>query len=392
MVFVSGIVSMAQPQTGNLEKSLAALKLELAPDHRTAIFDVTGKPSGHDLVLSGTVHDRTMKDAVVSRLKAMGWTVQASKLQTLPSPAVGNQTHGVVCVSVLNMRTEPEHAAEMGTQAILGTPLKILKKEGGWYLVQTPDRYLGWTDDRMQVMDDSAFSLWQSKPKVIVTETYSHVRTGTGPNDGYVGDLVAGGLLAFIGDRGTHWEVGYPDGRTGFVPQDHARQLNDWKRTISANEESIISTAQRFFGVPYFWGGTSTKAMDCSGFVKTVYFLNGIYLPRDASQQVNVGILVDGGPAMDAYQPGDLLFFGFKAHDGKKERVTHVGISLGGQRYIHESVDIHVNSLNPSDQDYSGSRREMFIRARRILGAGVSQGVFQVKDMPEYGASGQREH
>ena len=53
--------------------------------------------------------------------------------------------------------------------------------------------------------------------------------------------------------------------------------------------ETIVATAYRFFGVPYLWGGTSVKGMDCSGFTKTVYFLNGVLLPRDASQQVARG-------------------------------------------------------------------------------------------------------
>jgi hypothetical protein len=43
----------------------------------------------------------------------------------------------------------------MASQAILGTPVKILKKKGGWYLVQTPDEYLGWTDDRDRPDDAS---------------------------------------------------------------------------------------------------------------------------------------------------------------------------------------------------------------------------------------------
>ena len=70
------------------------------------------------------------------------------------------------------------------------------------------------------------------------------------------------------------------------------------------------------------------------------------------------------------FQPGDLLFFGFRGNEEKKERVTHVGISLGGRRFIHCSSDVHINSLDPSDVDYSDRRRQMFLRARRVIGAG----------------------
>ena len=136
--------------------------------------------------------------------------------------------------------------------------------------------------------------------------------------------------------------------------------------------ETILATARRFFGVPYFWGGTSAKGMDCSGFTKTVFFLNGVLLPRDASQQVFVGEPVDTTGGIDL-RPGDLLFFGFRATAERKERVTHVGISLGGKRFIHASTDVRVNSLAPADTDYSQHREQMFLRARRIIGAGPAR-------------------
>ena len=49
--------------------------------------------------------------------------------------------------SVANMRSKPKHSAELSTQALLGTPVRVLKKKGEWYLVQTPNRYIAWVDD-----------------------------------------------------------------------------------------------------------------------------------------------------------------------------------------------------------------------------------------------------
>ena len=57
------------------------------------------------------------------------------------------------------------------------------------------------------------------------------------------------------------------------------------KIQYSCTEESICKVARTFLGLPYLWGGSSAKAVDCSGFVQSVYFMNGLILPRDASLQ-----------------------------------------------------------------------------------------------------------
>jgi cell wall-associated NlpC family hydrolase len=58
---------------------------------------------------------------------------------------------------------------------------------------------------------------------------------------------------------------------------------------LQVTEASLVATARTLMGAPYLWGGTSAKGMDCSGFTKTIYLMNGLILPRDASQQVHVG-------------------------------------------------------------------------------------------------------
>jgi cell wall-associated NlpC family hydrolase len=83
---------------------------------------------------------------------------------------------------------------------------------------------------------------------------------------------------------------------------------------------------------------------------------------------------------------GDLLFFGSRAREGRKERVTHVGISLGGKRFIHCAGDVHINSLDSSDPDFSGPRLDGFLHVRRIIGAGEDTGVRHISHIPYYRA------
>ena len=69
--------------------------------------------------------------------------------------------------------------------------------------------------------------------------------------------------------------------------------------------------------MPYLWAGTSIKGVDCSGFSKSVYFLNGYMLLRNASQQYKTGEPVDVSQGLDNLQPADLVFFGREATEDK---------------------------------------------------------------------------
>jgi len=85
-------------------------------------------------------------------------------------------------------------------------------------------------------------------------------------------------------------------------------EVDEWLKSSSLTGESIVQTAKQLLGVPYLWGGTSTKGMDCSGFTKQVYFMHGIILARDASQQVRYGRLIDEVGDFSDARPGDLVF------------------------------------------------------------------------------------
>jgi len=94
--------------------------------------------------------------------------------------------------------------------------------------------------------------------------------------------------------------------------------------------ESLVKTAKDFLGVPYLWGGASADdGFDCSGLTMTVYQLNGLDLPRHSRKQFDVGESV----SMNDLQKGDLVFFSERG----KRRVSHVGIYIGGDKFIHAS-------------------------------------------------------
>ena len=119
-------------------------------------------------------------------------------------------------------------------------------------------------------------------------------------------------------------------------------------------------------------------------FTTTTYYLNGIILQRDASQQVYTGDDVDITNGLDNLKMGDLIFFGRKATETQKERATHVGIYIGNGEFIHCATSVRINSLIPeADNYYEGSVR--LIRARRILGnEDADKGITSIKHHPWY--------
>ncbi|MBK6284521.1 MAG: C40 family peptidase [Draconibacterium sp.] len=119
--------------------------------------------------------------------------------------------------------------------------------------------------------------------------------------------------------------------------------------------------ANQLMGRPYLWGGTSARAMDCSGFVKTLYFMNGVILARDASLQIKQGEKVEVENDFSNLQTGDLLFFGQKKSDDQPEKITHVAFSLGNTEYIHASGKIERNSFERNSAIYSEYRKNSFV-------------------------------
>jgi len=268
----------------------------------------------------------------------------------------------------------------------MGTPIKVLKKgQDGYYLVQTPDGYISWLDDDgVQFMDKNEFNSWISSDKVIFTANYGLCYSNPDDKSQTVSDLVAGNILKYLGNEQNYYKVEYPDKRIGYIKKDDAKLFNDWYKSLNPKANDILNTAYRFMGTPYLWGGTSTKGMDCSGFTKTVFFLNGIVLNRDASQQVNFGELVNTDNGWESLQPGDLLFFGFKGTPEKKERITHVAIYIGDGDFIHDAGRVRINSFNPSKSYYSDYRKSGFIRAKRYLGSIGNSGIEKIMDNSFY--------
>lgn len=130
------------------------------------------------------------------------------------------------------------------------------------------------------------------------------------------------------------------------------------RRAASAGDMGSIAarTAERFVGIPYRWGGENVvDGMDCSGFVRAVYNLCGVNIPRTSAEQFRAGDTVNREELAD----GDIVFFG-----SSTATINHVGIYVGKGRFVHaprRGDEIKISAL---DEKYFAER---FVGAKRYL-------------------------
>lgn len=346
-----------------------------APDKRVALFDIQWEEGR----LRGETNLPEVLDQLKDSLAAAGIDYK-HEVSVLPDASLAGQHYGVVTLSVANLRSQPKHSAELATQATLGTPVGILKENDGWYLIQTPDKYLSWVDAAgIALMDKQAINNWYLSKKAVFTPLTGYVY-GDKDEASLVSDLIAGNILEIEEEGPDYHKVKLPDGRSGFVKTPLLSPYEEWIATRNTTAANLLTTAKSMMGSPYLWGGTSIKGMDCSGFTKTIFFLNGQIIPRDASQQILEGEEVDRDKNWDNLQVGDLLFFGVPATADSRERVVHVGMWIGNKAFIHSRGRVRISSFDPKSEHYDEYELDRYLRTKRIVGE-ESKNVFGVKEM-----------
>ena len=240
------------------------------------------------------------------------------------------------------------------SQLAFGQRVAVYERHGDFAHVAGPDRYIGWT--------------WSSRlaPEQFggiparVTSLYLDIRESPDSDSPLITRLPLGAEMHY--DDATSNIVDtvilFPDGRAGYCDPRGVGDRNPLRAPWSDIGLDMV-------GTPYLWGGCTTFGIDCSGLSQLLYRLTGIQLRRDAHQQRSdkrfVPVEEEKPLANGQFIGGDLLFFGKRTPE---EKVTHVGVALGGGWFLHAAGHGRGVIVTPCDDAEFG---ELFLDARRKL-------------------------
>lgn len=251
--------------------------------------------------------------------------------------------YGVSVISIIPCRSEPTDRAEQTTQLLFGEHYKVLEERKKFVRIRNAfDKYEGW--------------ICRKQHTEISQEEYNTLDKHHLCNSSR--DLM--GLLTCEEDESV---MPIPMGCT--LPGIKNGKLTLAGKNFSYNGEvvnepgkdkvKLIEHALMYENAPYLWGGKSPFGIDCSGYTQMIYKLSGIKLPRDASQQAQIGTTLS---FVEEAEPGDLAFF-----DNEEGDIIHVGILLEDNYIIHASGKVRIDRIdhqgiyNPQIRDYSHNLR-----------------------------------
>ena len=218
---------------------------------------------------------------------------------------------GICDLSVIPMRSEASHKAEMTNQILFGESFIIKRVKSEWSHVSLiHDSYSGWIENKqftkLNVINDNYCVSDRLNGKILINN--------------FKQKLVLGSLIPLNIEINKKLKL---------------KHLHKPKKLIKADVQKI---SLKYLNSPYLWGGRTPIGIDCSGLTQMVFRQLSYKLPRDSHEQEKVGKLVNN---LNDAIPGDLAFFGEK-------KISHVGIILKKNKIIHACGKVKIDVINSS--------------------------------------------
>jgi len=228
------------------------------------------------------------------------------------------KSHAICNLSIVPVRAKPSDESEIVSQLLFGDYVIVLEKGTPWIKIKNnSDSYEGWIDfKQVTYINSDEFNLGLSNTQYIVNQPSIDIKSSVGKQA-----IFLGSVLPFL--KNNSFKI--------------SSQVFEILSELTQKQLKPNEYAQLYLNTPYLWGGKSLHGIDCSGLIQNAFKSSIFSLPRDASQQVNIGdhILWENR-AID-----DVVFF-----KSKSGNVTHVGILTSKDTIIHAHGKVRIDKID----------------------------------------------